>query len=93
MLLSRLNIQILLNTMAFASRSAPTEAFANQMDEKSMPEDRGSGGTRGNQGHKRNLSKEISKERRASGGRTRRSDMGRAEWRYLSRRSPIFCPN
>lgn len=45
-----------------------------------MPEDRGNGETRGNRGYSRNYSKGNAKGRGAPSGRTRRPDMGRAEW-------------
>lgn len=80
-------------TMSPASHNAPTEASANQREETSMPEDRGNGETRGNRGYSRNYSKGNAKGRGAPSGRTRRPDMGRAEWRYLNRRCPILSPD
>lgn len=77
-------------TMASASHDAPVEASTSQTAETSMHEDRASGGTRGNRGHTRDYSRGSSKGCRTPGARTRRSDMGRAQWRYLPRRYLIL---
>lgn len=72
-------------TMASASHNASTEASASQAEETSMRDDRGDSGARCDRGHTRNYSKGNANGRGAPSRRTRRSDMGRAEWRYLNR--------
>lgn len=78
-----------MDKMGSTPETAPVEASGNQMEEKHIPENR--------QGKRTHRTQSRSNQRGnahgggAPGGRNKKSDMGRAEWRYVALTYP-FSP-
>lgn len=74
--------------MASTPDTTPVEASGNQMEEKLIPES-----MHGKRTHKtlsRSNQRGNTHGRGAPGGRNKKSDMGRAEWRYVALAYPFF---
>lgn len=71
-----------MDKMASTSVTTPVEASGNQMEEKHVPENRQ--GKRTHRTQSRSNQRGNAHGRGAPGGRNKKSDMGRAEWRYLA---------
>ena len=71
-----------MDKMAFPPGTTPVEAFENQMEEKPIPEN--SQGKRTHRSKSRGNQRSNTLGRGAPGSRNKKSDMGRAEWRYVA---------
>lgn len=72
--------------MASTPETTPVEAPGNQMEEKPIPEN----GKRTHRKQSRSNQRGNTHGRGTPGGRNKKSDLGRAEWRYVALTYPSF---
>lgn len=77
-----------MDNMASTPETTPVEASGNHMEEKLIPENRH--GKRTHRTQLRSNQRGNTQGRGAPGGRNKKSDMGRAEWRYVALTYPFF---
>lgn len=80
--------QLYIDKMVSTPKTTPVEASGNQMEEKPISENRH--GKRTHRTQSRSNQRGNTHVRGAPGGRNKKSDMGRAEWRYVAPRYLFF---